>query len=140
MANKKYYDIKNLLSTNSAYLMLLGQRSNGKSYQVKYTCVSDAYNDKGLMIYLRRWASDIKQKEVSTYFDDVPVKDITNGEYIGITAYQGEIFFYNLNEDKEIVRGKLVGRYCDLYLSFKFNAQYRPTNLPLTISLSSLRL
>ena len=123
MANKKYYDIKNLLSTGAAYLMLLGQRSNGKSYQVKYTCVEDAYNNDGLMIYLRRWASDIKQKEVSAYFDDVPVKTITNGEYVGITAYQGEIFFYNLNEDNEIVRGKLVGRYCALNLNERYKSQ-----------------
>ena len=41
--SSKYYDITNLLSTKAQYLMLLGQRSNGKSYQVKETILKDAY-------------------------------------------------------------------------------------------------
>ena len=35
MAKKQYYDISNILKTNASYMMLLGQRTNGKSYQVK---------------------------------------------------------------------------------------------------------
>ena len=45
MAKKKYYDIKNLLETKAQYMILLGQRANGKSYQCKKTVLEDAYNN-----------------------------------------------------------------------------------------------
>ena len=35
--NIKYYDISNVLKTEAQYIILLGQRSNGKSYQAKLT-------------------------------------------------------------------------------------------------------
>ena len=37
MAKKKqYYDIKNVLSTGAQWIILLGQRANGHSYQFIY--------------------------------------------------------------------------------------------------------
>ena len=43
MARKKYYNISNILKTDAPWMMLLGQRSNGKSYQVKQTVLENAY-------------------------------------------------------------------------------------------------
>ena len=43
MAKKKirYYDIKNVLLTGAQYIMLLGQRANGKSYKELIVFVED---------------------------------------------------------------------------------------------------
>ena len=51
MAKKKYYDITNLLNTKAQYMILLGQRANGKSYQCKKTVLEAAYeHDRSLYI------------------------------------------------------------------------------------------
>ena len=55
MAKKKYYDISNMLSTKAQYMMLLGQRANGKSYQAKKTVLSNAFKTGRKFVYLRRW-------------------------------------------------------------------------------------
>ena len=81
MAKRNYYNISNLLKTNAQWLMLLGQRANGKSYQVKKTVLEDAFRDKGKFVYLRRYKADLKQSFVTAYFDDMPVEKITNGMY-----------------------------------------------------------
>ena len=114
MRKGKYYDISNLLSTEAHYMMLLGERANGKSYQVKKTILEAAYTKHRWFVYLRRYQADIKTKAVSAYFEDMPIRDITNGEYTGVTAYNGEIFFTTQDESGDIKKGLRIGRYCDL--------------------------
>ena len=41
---KKYYRLDSILKTNAEYLMLLGMRSNGKSYAVKEFLLEKAFN------------------------------------------------------------------------------------------------
>ena len=83
MAKREYYDISNLLSTDANWLMLLGKRANGKSYQVKMTCLTDAYENDVEFVYLRRYSEDIKQYAVTSYFDDMPISKITKRKYKG---------------------------------------------------------
>lgn len=123
MAKKQYYDISNILKTNASFMMLLGQRSNGKSFQVKKTVLEAAYHHDKLFVYLRRWERDIKQDYVTEYFSDMPIKEITSGVYEGVIAYQGYIYFYNLDEDNKIVRGKTIGRYLALNLNERYKSQ-----------------
>lgn len=137
MASKKmqFYDITNARLTHAQYIMLLGQRANGKSYQVKNPCcIEDAWdyiNDRlttsryckagetrktGKFIYLRRWQADIKAKGVEEYFDDSKkfIKKLTNGLYDGVTAYNGSLYFYHLEEDGSKTKSAEIGRYHDL--------------------------
>lgn len=137
MATKKpnFYDISNVRSTHAQYIMLLGQRSNGKSYQVKnICCLADAWdyiNERytttrhckkgeqrktGKFIYLRRWQADIKAKGVEEYFDDSKkyVKELTEGAYEGVTAFNGSLYFYYTDEEGKRVKSEEIGRYHDL--------------------------
>lgn len=114
MAKKQYYDITNVLKTKAQYIILLGQRANGKSYQAKKTVLENAYNNKRKFVYLRRYKADIKTKAVETYFADMPISKITNGEYSGITAWNGDIYFTSVNEKGETVKGEIIGKYCAL--------------------------
>lgn len=111
---KKYYDITNLLNTKAQYMMLLGQRANGKSYQAKKTALENAYLNKRWFVYLRRYKADIKTKAVESYFADMPIKKITKGEYTGISAWNGSIYFTFINEKGEIEKGIEIGKYCAL--------------------------
>ena len=55
----KYYSIDNILKRDSEYNIILGQRSNGKSYAVKNHCIKKAWDDsKSRFIVLRRLAEE----------------------------------------------------------------------------------
>lgn len=123
MAKKEYYNIKNLLKTNAQYMILLGQRANGKSYQCKNTVLTSAYNDGYKFIYLRRWKEDIKAKSVEAYFGDMPIKKITKNEYDRIIAYNGSIYFGKIDEKGNVVKGNEIGRYCALNEYERYKSQ-----------------
>lgn len=123
MARKiKYYDISNMLSTNAQYMILLGQRANGKSYQAKVTALKSAYYDDKRFVYLRRWREDIKTKAVQAYFGDMPVYTITNGEYDHIKVWNGEIFFARFNEEGKEEKSNCIGRACALNESERYKS------------------
>ena len=51
---QRYYNIKNLLSKNAQYNILLGERSNGKSYATKYMMLWEAFNELDYFGYLEK--------------------------------------------------------------------------------------
>lgn len=112
--NIKYYDISNVLKTEAQYIILLGQRSNGKSYQAKLTVLKNAYKNKKNFVYLRRWQADIKTKAIKSYFADMPISKITNGEYSGIEAWNGDIYFTKEDDKGNTIKGQTIGKYCAL--------------------------
>ena len=112
--NIKYYDISNVLKTEAQYIILLGQRSNGKSYQAKLTVLKNAYKNKKNFVYLRRWQADIKTKAIKSYFADMPISKITNGEYSGIEAWNGDIYFTTVDDKGNTIKGQTIGKYCAL--------------------------
>ena len=121
---QKYYNIENLLETKAEYNLLLGERSNGKSYATKYLALWESYNEieyldfikRGKCVekkrykfgYIRRWREEIKTKDIEQYFADMPIEDITNHEYNTIVCFRGAIY-YALNQDGVIERGKQIG-------------------------------
>lgn len=112
----KYSDISNVIDKKKLqYLILLGQRSNGKSFAVKERAVRNAYNEGREFIYLRRYDEDIKDYNTELYFDDLPIKDITGGEYDCIMIYRKRIYLGKSatvdDEGKETPaqRGKCIG-------------------------------
>ena len=107
----KYVSIKNMLKIPWHFGILLGQRSNGKSYAVKEHCLWEAFNDpdKHKFVYLRRWQIDVKGSDVEGYFRDAPVSAITSNKYSCITVYRGGIYFSNIGEDGKIERGVQCG-------------------------------
>lgn len=114
-----------MLTTKAQYMMLLGQRSNGKSYQVKYTILKNAYETGRKFVYLRRWKEDIKQKAVVAYFGDMPISKITDNNWEGIDVYNGEIYFYRIEDDKKI-KSESIGRFCAL----NENERYKSWTFP----------
>lgn len=133
MANKKIIypvTVEKLEKIKGDYIMLIGGRSTGKSYSVKYKMIRDAYNSieggvcMSKFIYLRRFLDEIKDIFTQSYFDDIPVKELTNGAYNMVTVYRHEIFLGNMNEEtgKE-TREILIGRVCALSWNTKYKSQ-----------------
>ena len=109
-----YYTLDRILPYKCTYNILLGQRSNGKSYAVKKEVVKEAFLGMGDLIYLRRWHLELKQDDVTDYFADCPVKEITGGEYDCIEVYRSRIYLGKRGEDGKVTRGRSIGRTADL--------------------------
>ena len=112
MAKKKqsFYRLNRILKTLAQYYILIGERSNGKSYAVKEECVKNSYKDKDKkFILLRRWQVDVKGSLTEQYFSDTPVEIITDGEYNCLTVYRGCVYFSKCDDEDKITRGRVAG-------------------------------
>lgn len=122
---QEFYRLNNLLPHKATYNLLLGERSNGKSYAVKECCLWEAYheadyneyiNNKQIakktryqIGYLRRWKDEIKTNDVEKYFANMPISEITNGEYSTVICYRNDIYFGNYDENGKAKKGKCIG-------------------------------
>lgn len=142
---KRFYNIQSLLETKATYLLLLGERTNGKSYQAKYTALWEAWHEadyeeylsSGKIVpkerwqfaYLRRWDREIKILAVNDYFTDMSnaIKEITGDEATGIECFQSIIYFtkYDPIEDK-IKKIKEIGRPFSLHSSQHYKSRMFP--------------
>lgn len=111
MSNIKqiHYDITNILKTNANYYLIYGEKSNGKSYQVKHLAIDNYLKNGMRFILLRRWREDISTLWCEQYFNDVDIKKLTNGKYNIIVVYRKTLYFANVNEDGKTVRGEKIG-------------------------------
>lgn len=118
MKKKEFYSIDNILSLHCMYNILFGERSNGKSYAVKYYSLKRAYENDEKFVYLRRWREDISLNRADMYWRDMVaddkgnrrVEEITNGEYDDISIYRNDIYLAKTETDGKKTRGKHVGR------------------------------
>ena len=111
MANVKqvHYDISNILKTNANFYLIWGEKSNGKSYQVKHLAIENYLKTGNRFILMRRWREDISTLWIEQYFNDVDVKKLTKGKYNIIVVYKKTLYFANVNEDGKAVRGEKIG-------------------------------
>ena len=94
------------------WLLLLGERSNGKSYASKNLLIKKCIDNDEELIYLRRYNLDVKDSLCVSYFGDCPVDIMTNGEYSCIDVYRKGIWLANIDEESgKVKRGKKIG-YC----------------------------
>ena len=129
---KVKYNIKKILDKKCRWMFIIGMRSNGKSYEVKFDAISRAYNEGKKIAYVRRWDTDIKAKAVFSYFDDMntasngyrAITDITDGEWEGIDAYQGYLYFYRYTESGKKERSNQdIGRYVAVNMAEHYKSQ-----------------
>ena len=128
---KKYYSLKKIKEIKADYNILLGQKSNGKSYAVKDEILKDAIKNDRQFAYVRRWREDIKGASIEHYFGDSKaiIEKYTDGEYNGVIVYQGKIQLAKFTEDAKPVKGKILGyAFCltggSHYASLEFPSVY----------------
>lgn len=97
MAKKqKYYSLDNILKKNCVYNVIIGERSNGKTYAVLKYGIEQYFKTGGQIAIIRRWKEDITGKRASDMFSALnyngEVKKASNGEYDGITYYAGKFY------------------------------------------------
>lgn len=113
MSNKKItrYNLDNIDKENAIINLIYGERSNGKSYQVKHKKAVVKYLETGKrFILMRRWKEETTTEKIEQYFADVDVDKLTNGKYNCITMYRKQLYLavYNVETGKT-TKGEKIG-------------------------------
>ena len=132
MSDIIHYNLDDIDKVGANFNIIFGERSNGKSYQVKHkkgvllylngaTSYHDLYYDKGNIIkesitkgrrffLLRRYQEEIKSNFIEQYFADVDIEKITEGKYNMVTMYRGALYLssYDFTSAKT-TKGEKIG-------------------------------
>lgn len=113
MSNKKLvrYNLDNIDKKNATINIIYGERSNGKSYQVKHKKAVEKYLKTGSrFILIRRWKDEITSEKIEGYFSDVDVIKLTNNKYNYITMYRKILYLSNYDvESGKTTKGEKIG-------------------------------
>ena len=81
----KYYRLDNILKLNATYNMIIGERSNGKTFSVQEYCIEDYVNNGNQMALIRRWNEDFTGKRGEVTFSGVEnagvITRLTKGKF-----------------------------------------------------------
>lgn len=115
----KRYNLDNIKKEDALVNILYGERSNGKSWQVKYkvalipyleTALQEYEEKKSRFMLVRRLSEEIKTDQVLGYFRDIDISAITKGKYTGVTVFRKGIYLSNYDfETNKKERGDLIG-------------------------------
>lgn len=102
----KYYNLKNILKKEAQYNLIIGERSNGKTYAVLKYGVEQFIKTGGQLAILRRWREDIIGKRAQSIFSSLvangEIAKITNGEYDNIYYNSGRYYLCYYEDGKAI--------------------------------------
>lgn len=103
----KFYSLKNILAKDALYNVIIGERSNGKSFAVHEYGIKN-YAEKGeQMAIVRRWSDDFTGKRGQKTFDGIANTDkiakMTGGKWTGIYYYASRWYLCRWEDDKRIV-------------------------------------
>lgn len=132
MGKFMYYNLDNIDKEGASINLMYGERSNGKSYQLKdkkmfrpyledvkrYVCTYKNPNEvieedikagKRFML-VWRLVQDIRTEKIESYFMDMDIMKLTKEKYNTIDVYRRQIYLANYNvETGKTVRGEKIG-------------------------------
>lgn len=112
-----YVKRETLQKIKARYILVFGQRSNGKSFAVKEDVIK-SYFEKGEQFgYIRRYKEDCKQYMIEQYFADIicdskgvnHLLEWSEGKYNAIVCRKSEILFAYIKEDGTVEVGEKFG-------------------------------
>jgi len=114
MKNNVHYNMDSIDKIGARFNIIYGERSNGKSYQLKHKKAVEKYLKTGKrFILMRRWKEEITSEKIEQYFQDVDVQKLTNKKYNCINIYRKAIYFSNYdNETGKTKRGEKIRLCC----------------------------
>lgn len=99
----KYYSLKNILSYHARYNIIIGERSNGKTYSVLERFVERYARTGAQCAIIRRWDEDFKNKRGASMFSslasDNKISKLTDGEWSDTYYYAGKWYMCRYDED-----------------------------------------
>ena len=98
----KYYSLEKILKCNAEYNMIIGERSNGKTYAVLKYGLEDYCKNGYQLGLIRRYSEDFTGKRGQQMFEAIVNNDevtkLTNGEWTGIKYYSSRWYLCKYDE------------------------------------------
>lgn len=110
MKKIKWYSLDNILKKQGQYYIILGERSNGKSYALNKYIVDNFFKSNCVdqFAYVKRYEEDIKRKYMTEVF--TPLQDYIRDEYDHeIKFYQGKFLVYPCGTEGKMSECKVIG-------------------------------
>lgn len=102
MKKIKYYSLDNILSYKAVYNMIIGERSNGKTYAVFKRIIQRFCETGEQAALVRRWQDDFRGKRGDAMFlalaKNHEIETATNGEWTDVYYYASKWFFCRYDE------------------------------------------
>lgn len=99
----KFYNLKNILATDSIYNIVVGERSNGKTYSVLEYALKDYFKRGKQLAIIRRWSDDFKGKAGAQYFENLvsngAIRKMSGGQYNGV-RYRAQRWYLIRTDEK----------------------------------------
>lgn len=99
----KFYDLKPILKLNATYSMIIGERSNGKTYSVLNYGLKQFFETGEQTAIIRRWQEDFKSKRATQMYAALVsnglVEKYSKGEWTDIYYYAGKWYPCRYEED-----------------------------------------
>ena len=133
---KGYYSLKDIKKENCQYNIILGERSPGKSYAVKKEAILHAYKTgTPSMALVRRFEEDIKNDNITEYFDDNNMNregaagdiiNLTGGEYDSVACIRSLIYLGNKDDQGKFHAGLQIGKAFALSTDERYKSRQYP--------------
>lgn len=98
-SSKEYYSYTKILKLKAIYNIVIGQRSNGKTYGWKEICLDNYLKDGTKGAYIRRFDEEIKPKNLGQLFDVHDIYSKSKGKWNAFTYKSGSFYLCNKDED-----------------------------------------
>ena len=101
----KFYDIKTLISKipDAHYYVVIGERSNGKTYSILNYCLERYFNYGEEMCYIRRFDDDLKYSRGSQVFSALVgnnvIEKLSKGQWNDVYYYAKKWFLKKTNKE-----------------------------------------
>lgn len=102
----KFYSLKKILSKKAHYNMIIGERTNGKTYAVLEHILKEYVNTGNQGAIIRRFQEDFRGKNGQSMFDGLVnnnvIAKITNYDWTDVYYYGGKWWLCKYEDDKRV--------------------------------------
>ena len=103
----KYYSLDKILSKNATYNVIIGERSNGKTYAVLKFALQRYFKDGSQLAIIRRWEEDYKGKNGRQMFENLVVNGevtkLSKGKWTSIRYQSQSWWLCNYDETGKVI-------------------------------------
>lgn len=109
----KYYSINRLINSGAQYCMVIGSRSNGKTYSCLEYMLKEYCVHGSEFAIIRRWGDDFKGKRGKALFnaleDNNVIQKLTNNQWSNVVFQSMQFFFGKYDNGKLVLSDKPIG-------------------------------
>lgn len=134
--NEKYWCIENILNKNATYNVVIGERSNGKTYGVLEFCLVYYCLTGKKTALVRRYDADFEPKLAFAMWQalvaDDKINKYTGGKWQGVEYQKNAWYFAKYEPDKKTGKIKIITAeepFC-LPFSLSQSSRYKSTSYP----------